>query len=143
MDNDRPADTSRVVLRPATPSDRDAVQRLLITCGWNQHPRITDPARFAKLYDAADRSFVADDGGAIVGYLRALTDGVSNGYIGLMAVAPTHRRRGIGRQLVERLLGDDDGITWVLRAGRDGAAEFWSAVGFVRSEIAMERVRRR
>jgi GNAT superfamily N-acetyltransferase len=73
--------------------------------------------------------------------LRAITDGVSNGYIGLTAVAPTHRRQGIGR-MVEQLLGNDDQITWVLRAGRDGAKEFWERVGFVTSTIAMERVRR-
>jgi ribosomal protein S18 acetylase RimI-like enzyme len=130
-----------VVVRPATPADREAVRSLLKVCGWDHQPRITDPARFATMFDGADRSFVADDDGVVVGYLRALTDGVSNGYIGTTAVAPTHRRRGIGRLLVERLLGDDLGITWVLRAGH-GSDAFWTSLGFVRSEIAMERVRR-
>jgi GNAT superfamily N-acetyltransferase len=131
-----------VVVRPAGESDRQAVQGLLLACGWD-HPRVADPERFTELYRASGRSLVADDDGTIVGYLRAITDGVANGYIGLTAVAPAYRRRGIGRRLVERLLGDDDGITWVLRAGRDGAKEFWESVGFVPSAIAMERVRRR
>jgi ribosomal protein S18 acetylase RimI-like enzyme len=131
-----------VDIRPARDADRDAVQRLLLACGWD-HPRIVDPDRFAELYTSADRSIVADDQGSIVGYLRGITDGVSNGYIGTAAVAPTHRRRGIGRRMVEHLLGNDDRITWVLRAGREGAKEFWESVGFVRSEIAMERLRKR
>jgi ribosomal protein S18 acetylase RimI-like enzyme len=130
------------LIRAARDDDREAVQRLLMNCGWD-HPRITDPDRFATLFATADRSIVADDDGALVGYVRAITDGVSNGYIGTAAVAPTHRRRGIGRQMVEHLLGDDHGITWVLRAGREGAKEFWQSVGFVPSEIAMERLRRR
>ncbi len=130
-----------ILVRSARETDREAVQRLLLACGWD-HPRIADPHRFTELYAAAARSVVADDDGTIVGYVRAITDGVSNGYLGLAAVAPTHRRRGIGRRMVQQLIGDDDRITWVLRAGRDGAKEFWESVGFVPSAVAMERRRR-
>jgi ribosomal protein S18 acetylase RimI-like enzyme len=98
--------------------------------------------RFAEVFGAADRSVVADDDGVVVGYVRAITDGVSNGYIGTTAVAPTHRRQGIARRMVAHLIGDDDRITWVLRAGRGGAQEFWASVGFVPSAVAMERLRR-
>jgi len=130
-----------VVVRSAREADRESVQRLLLACGWDR-PRVADPQLFAALYAASSRSVVADDDGTIIGYVRAITDGVSNGYIQLTAVAPTHRRRGIGRRMVEQLIGDDDRITWVLRAGRDGAKEFWESVGFVPSAIAMERLRR-
>ena len=58
----------------------------------------------------------------------------------MVAVAAERRGEGIGRQLVDFLIGDDPGITWVLRAGR-GSEEFWSRVGFKRSQVAMERVR--
>jgi ribosomal protein S18 acetylase RimI-like enzyme len=130
-----------VLVRAARASDREAVQLLLVACGWDR-PRIADPARFAELYGAPSRSVVAEDQGTVVGYVRAITDGVSNGYIQIAAVAPARRREGIGRRMVHHLLGDDDRITWVLRAGREGAKEFWESVGFVPSSIAMERLRR-
>jgi ribosomal protein S18 acetylase RimI-like enzyme len=88
----------------------------------------------------ANRTVVAFEGEKVVGFARALCDDVSNGYIGTVAVAEDFRRRGVGRELVERLIGDDKNITWVLRAGR-GSREFWEKMGFSVSEIAMEKTR--
>ena len=53
------------------------------------------------------------------------------------------RGEGIGRQLVRRLMAVDnpDHITWVLRAGR-GSPGFWEKMGFRKSDVAMEVVRK-
>ena len=92
--------------------------------------------------DATRRAVVAWEDARVVGFARALCDEVSNGYISMVAVAPDRRGRGIGRQLVEQLIGDDPGITWVLRAGR-GSRGFWEKMGFKPSEVAMEKERQR
>jgi ribosomal protein S18 acetylase RimI-like enzyme len=94
------------------------------------------------MLEHADRTVVAVDSGVIVGFGRALCDGVSYGYMSMVAVAADRRRQGIGRAIVERLTAEGGGgrITWVLRAGRESAG-FWERLGFARSAIAMERVR--
>lgn len=127
-----------MIYRPAEPQDYEAVRRFLAENGWEK--RVADGERFQKMMENADRTVVARSGERVVGFARALCDGVSNGYIGTVAVAEDFRGQGIGRELVQRLIGNDPNITWVLRAGR-GSREFWKKMGFTVSDIAMERTR--
>jgi len=106
--------------------------------GWGI--RVADPDRFQRMIEEPNRHLVALDHKRIVGFGRALCDGVSNGYLSMVAVAPDYRRKGVGRELVRLLMGDDPEITWVLRSGR-GTDGFWEKLGFKASTIAMERVR--
>ena len=130
-----------VVYRPLQTDDYEAVRIFLINNGWAA--RVSDVERFRAMLDGADRTVIALDDVRVVGFGRALCDGVSNGYISMVAVAEDLRRQGIGRRLVESLMqGDKEGdITWVLRAERDSRG-FWEGLGFTASDIAMERVRR-
>ncbi|WP_309957949.1 MULTISPECIES: GNAT family N-acetyltransferase [Variovorax] len=43
----------------------------------------------------------------MVGFARAITDGIATGTCPWVVVAESHRRRGIGQALVERLVGSD------------------------------------
>jgi ribosomal protein S18 acetylase RimI-like enzyme len=124
--------------QPARSHDAEAIRQFLSDLGWER--RVRDPERFGILLENSDRTVVAWEGERIVGFGRALCDGVSNGYLSMVAVAVDRRGQGIGRELVRRLLGEDPALTWVLRAGRESAG-FWQKLGFVASEIAMEKVR--
>jgi GNAT superfamily N-acetyltransferase len=52
------------------------------------------------------RQYVAIDGSALVGWVRSVNAGDST-WCSTMYVRPTHRRRGIGRALLTRMLLDD------------------------------------
>lgn len=126
-------------IRRVQPSDFASAFELLASNGW--HHRIGDLGHFSALVAASQIADVAVVEDQVVGFIRGITDGLSNGYLSMVVVAPGHRGRGIGRGLVENAMGGNPRITWVLRAGRDGAAEFFAKLGFEASSIAMERRR--
>lgn len=121
-------------------ADSADVYRLLTANGW-QH-RIPSTDYLQALVAASQRVVVAVDGRQVVGFARAITDGLSNGYLSMVVVEESCRGQGIGTQLVERIVGEAPHVTWVLRAGRQGAQEFFARMGFTASAEAMERVRR-
>ena len=123
--------------RSIRPEDYELVRHFLMEVGWRH--RVGDPEQFRCMIEKTDRTAVAWDDQRIVGFGRALCDGVSNGYISMVAVAADRRGQGIGRKLVESLI-DEVNLTWVLRADR-GSRGFWEKMGFTASSIAMERVR--
>lgn len=115
--------------------------RILRANGWGH--RIPSVDHLLKLAAASQRVMVAVDEDHVVGFARAITDGLSNGYLSMVVVEKDYRGRGIGTALVEGIVGNEPDVTWVLRAGRQGAQEFFSRLGFSASSDAMERNRQR
>ena len=128
-------------VRNLRPDETELARLFLGKHGWSH--RTGDAESFARLIQNSQRTAVAIQGKQIVGFARGITDELSNGYLSMVVVDDRHRRKGIGRALVEYVMGDNPDITWVLRAGREGAEAFFAGLGFEKSVIAMERQRRK
>ncbi|KAA0985460.1 GNAT family N-acetyltransferase [Pseudomonas sp. ANT_J28] len=128
-------------VRDVLPSEVEPVRLFLDQNEWAH--RTGSAEHFAQLIANSQRTALAMKGSQIIGFARGITDGLSNGYLSMVVVCGQHRREGVGRALVEHVMGENPDMTWVLRAGREGASDFFSSLGFETSTIAMERPRRK
>jgi len=127
-------------VREIEASDVEAVQRLLFENGWTDE-RVTGLEQFRALLSKSQRALVAVHEGKVIGFARAICDELSNGYVSMLVVAEPQRRKGVGRALVNAVIGGNNRISWMLRASDPEVAPFYEKLGFVRSTAAMERPR--
>lgn len=126
-------------IRSFAEADEDAVIRLWERCDltrpWNDPHK--DIAR--KLAVRPDLFLIAIDGGEIVGSVMIGYDG-HRGWINYLAVAPAHRRQGLGRALMAeaelRLLREGcPKVNLQVRAGNEGVVDFYRKLGYAVEEM--------
>ena len=73
--------------------------------GWPSPPT---PERQLDILHASYRVVIAREAEAprVVGFVNALSDGVLSALIPLLEVLPSHRERGIGSELMRRMIGE-------------------------------------
>ncbi len=129
----------QVSVRPYRDGDEQQVVALWRAAGlvvpWNDphldiaRKRTTQPELF----------LVAAAGGDIVGTVMAGYDG-HRGWVNYLAIAATHRRRGLGRRLMAEVeaalaaLGCAK-VNLQVRAGNDAALAFYGAIGYRRDAV--------
>ena len=122
------------------PMELGQLARLFESVGW--HHRTRDPERLAQMVRGSMYGASAYDGEVLVGYARAISDGAFNAYVSTVAVLPAYQRRGIGRELLRRLLQGRDEIQFVLHAAPPVHA-FYMRCGFSPAPDMLRRDRSR
>ena len=102
--------------------DLDQLSMLFNSAGWER--RTADRSRLAQLVKGSLWVVSALDDGQLVGFARAVSDGATNAYVSTVAVLPDYQGRGIGREMMRRLIDGHDGIQFVLHAN-DNAYPFY------------------
>jgi ribosomal protein S18 acetylase RimI-like enzyme len=121
--------------------DLEQLAHLFVTAGWPH--RAADRSKLALLVSRSLYVSTAHDGDKLVAFARALSDGVSNAYISTVCVLPDYRGRGIGREVVRRMVEREGGtgIRWVLHARKE-LHPFYGLNGFVEASEILWRDRR-
>jgi len=96
-------------IRDIRPSEIEPARRLLEASGWTR--RVSDPADFRDTTIAVATGHCRGRGWRSHRVLACLTDGMANGYISMLVVAEDHRRKGVGRALVNSVRGDGRGMS--------------------------------
>lgn len=106
--------------------------------GW---PRRPTPEVHLRLLRQSDGVVLAvdDDSGAVVGFVTAISDGVLAAYIPLLEVLQAYRGRGIGKELVRRMLGQLEGLYMVDVVCDAELLPFYESMGMRRGYSAMGR----
>lgn len=87
----------------ATPDlDLETVVALYDSVGWSAYTR--RPDIFLQMLSGASHVIAVHDAGTLVGLARVVGDGVSVAVIQDLIVHPGHQRRGLGRELLRRVL---------------------------------------
>lgn len=96
--------------RTADPETLDLPQVLELyeSVGWSAYTR--DPAALAGSLRGSDFVCLAEEDGRLLGLARALSDGFTICYLQDVLVLPSAQRRGIGAELVRRVMSAHENV---------------------------------
>ena len=97
--------------------------------GWPAHP---DPHAHLEALRASHAVWLAFDGDRCVGFVNALSDGVFYAYIPLLEVLPGYQGKGIGQELMKRMLESLSGMYAIDVVCDEAVAPFYDKMGFSR-----------
>lgn len=69
----------------------------------------------------------------VVGFITAISDGVLSAYIPLLEVLPAYKNKGIGKELVSRMLKELDDIYMIDLCCDDDLVPYYDKLGMMRT----------
>lgn len=97
--------------------------------GWAAHP---DPEAHLEILRASHTVWLAFHNDQCVGFINALSDGVFYAYIPLLEILPSYQGRGIGKELLTRMLESLSGMYAIDIVCDESVAPFYDRLGLSR-----------
>lgn len=98
-------------------------------------PNPPSPQTHLKLLKNSSKVVIAVDEktNQVVGFITAISDGVLSAYIPLLEVLPAYKNKGIGKELVSRMLKELDHIYMVDLCCDDDLVPYYEKFGMTRT----------
>jgi ribosomal protein S18 acetylase RimI-like enzyme len=100
-------------------------------------PKPPSAERHLELLRGSSHVVLAKDGDRVVGFVTAISDGVLSAYIPLLEVLPDYQGRGIGTELVRRLLAQLGDLYMVDLSCDEDVVPFYERLGLQRWDAGM------
>jgi ribosomal protein S18 acetylase RimI-like enzyme len=102
--------------------------------GW---PRRPSPRQHLEVLRGSSHVVLARDGRKVVGFATAISDGVLSAYVPLLEVLPAFQGRGIGTELMRRLLEELGNLYMVDLSCDEDLVPFYERLGLQRLDAAL------
>lgn len=122
--------TYTFLIKPSSEQIRDITAMYRAEGWWSQEA--DDPAMVAGIVAGSHCFLLVTDGAETVGMGRALSDGASDAYIQDVTVKKPFRGRGIGSQIIGKLVErlNADGLEWIGLIAERNSHAFYERLGF-------------
>ncbi len=112
---------------------RDELFSLFLTTGWNDDYQLT-PEELIAAVKASTLTVSARNDHQLVGFGRLVSDGILHGMVYEMIVLPGFQGRGIGSEILRRILAmaEEIGIKEIQLFCAEGKEPFYAKHGFVK-----------
>ena len=104
-------------------------------------PNPPNPQTHLKLLKNSSKVVIAleDNANQIVGFITAISDGVLSAYIPFLEVLPEYKNKGIGKELVKRMLKELEDIYMVDLCCDDDLVPYYEKFGMFKSNGMLVR----
>lgn len=107
--------------------------------GWND--KTEDTNRLRKMVENSQIVVTAWDKEEMVGFARCTTDYVFNGQINNVVVDVNYREKGIGKELINKIVDTSKLVTYILRGDIENE-RFYREIGFEDAPLSLVYKRR-
>lgn len=113
----------------------DEMQKVYASVGWTKHAKEI----IMQIFEVSNIIAIAIVNGRIVGFGRAMTDGVFNAAIYDLIVHPEFQKQGVAKQIMEFLLEELNKVSCVHLISTTGNEGFYRQLGLKKLKTGMAR----